>query len=212
MERRRPPPAARWRSSRWPRRSWSSCAGPGGSSRATREVEGFRRAVARPRRPGRDVARRRRAADRCGPPPAGSGRTGLGDTIAAARDASGATPRRPRRSSGPRRGGRDPRSTSSPSWSGASGRSRWSSTARRSWPRSAAASASSRRRPSIKRGYLNLLHAREAIARHAARAEALEPGRPPQAPGSRWRPSSARRPTTPRTTPSSGILGRHHNP
>jgi hypothetical protein len=38
---------------------------------------------------------------------------------------------------------------------------------------------------SIKRGYLNLIHAREAIARHAARAEALEPSR-----GSRgsWRP------------------------
>ena len=30
---------------------------------------------------------------------------------------------------------------------------------------------------SIKRGYLNLIHAREAIARHAARAEALEPSR-----------------------------------
>ncbi|MFL5779088.1 MAG: hypothetical protein ACJ761_09115 [Chloroflexota bacterium] len=34
---------------------------------------------------------------------------------------------------------------------------------------------------SIKRGYLNLLHAREAIARHAARAAELDPGqhRPP---------------------------------
>ena len=30
---------------------------------------------------------------------------------------------------------------------------------------------------SIKRGYLNLIHAREAIARHAARAEALDAGR-----------------------------------
>ena len=30
---------------------------------------------------------------------------------------------------------------------------------------------------SIKRGYLNLIHAREAIARHAARAEALEASR-----------------------------------
>jgi hypothetical protein len=38
---------------------------------------------------------------------------------------------------------------------------------------------------SIKRGYLNLIHAREAIARHAARADDLEPSR-----GSRssWRP------------------------
>jgi len=33
---------------------------------------------------------------------------------------------------------------------------------------------------SIKRGYLNLMHAREAIARHAARAEALEVGRSPK--------------------------------
>jgi hypothetical protein len=32
---------------------------------------------------------------------------------------------------------------------------------------------------SIKRGYLNLIHAREAIARHAARAEVLEPSRSP---------------------------------
>lgn len=30
---------------------------------------------------------------------------------------------------------------------------------------------------SIKRGYLNLIHAREAITRHAARAEALDPNR-----------------------------------
>jgi hypothetical protein len=38
---------------------------------------------------------------------------------------------------------------------------------------------------SIKRGYLNLIHAREAIARHAARADDLEPSR-----GSRssWQP------------------------
>ena len=33
---------------------------------------------------------------------------------------------------------------------------------------------------SIKRGYLNLIHAREAITRHAARAEALEPSRSPR--------------------------------
>ena len=38
---------------------------------------------------------------------------------------------------------------------------------------------------SIKRGYLNLIHAREAIARHAARAEALEPGRSPK---DTWQP------------------------
>ena len=38
---------------------------------------------------------------------------------------------------------------------------------------------------SIKRGYLNLIHAREAIARHAARAEDLEPSRSPR--GS-WQP------------------------
>ena len=38
---------------------------------------------------------------------------------------------------------------------------------------------------SIKRGYLNLIHAREAIARHAARAEDLEPSRAPR--GS-WQP------------------------
>jgi hypothetical protein len=36
---------------------------------------------------------------------------------------------------------------------------------------------------SIKRGYLNLIHAREAIARHAARAEDLEAGR---SPGKSW--------------------------
>jgi hypothetical protein len=36
---------------------------------------------------------------------------------------------------------------------------------------------------SIKRGYLNLIHAREAIARHAARAEDLEPSR---SPGQSW--------------------------
>jgi hypothetical protein len=36
---------------------------------------------------------------------------------------------------------------------------------------------------SIKRGYLNLIHAREAIARHAARAEDLEAGR---SPGESW--------------------------
>jgi hypothetical protein len=33
---------------------------------------------------------------------------------------------------------------------------------------------------SIKRGYLNLIHAREAIARHAARADDLEPSRSPR--------------------------------
>ena len=38
---------------------------------------------------------------------------------------------------------------------------------------------------SIKRGYLNLIHAREAIARHAARAEGLEPSRSPR---STWQP------------------------
>ena len=38
---------------------------------------------------------------------------------------------------------------------------------------------------SIKRGYLNLIHAREAIARHAARAEDLEPSRSPR---STWKP------------------------
>ena len=38
---------------------------------------------------------------------------------------------------------------------------------------------------SIKRGYLNLIHAREAIARHAARAEDLEPSRSPR---STWQP------------------------
>ena len=48
----------------------------------------------------------------------------------------------------------------------------------------APAAASSRRRPSLKRGYLNLLHAREAIARHAvevrgaAAAAELVPARP----------------------------------
>ena len=36
---------------------------------------------------------------------------------------------------------------------------------------------------SIKRGYLNLIHAREAIARHAARAEDLEASR---SPGGSW--------------------------
>ena len=66
---------------------------------------------------------------------------------------------------------------------------------------------------SIKRGYLNLIHAREAIARHAARAEALDPGRSPKrslaAAGARaWRGSA----TTPRTTPSSGILPVDHYP
>jgi hypothetical protein len=30
----------------------------------------------------------------------------------------------------------------------------------------------------VKRGYLNLLHAREAVARHAARTEAMRPGEP----------------------------------
>jgi hypothetical protein len=38
---------------------------------------------------------------------------------------------------------------------------------------------------SIKRGYLNLIHAREAIARHAARAEDLEPSRSPRG---AWQP------------------------
>ena len=38
---------------------------------------------------------------------------------------------------------------------------------------------------SIKRGYLNLIHAREAIARHAARAEDLEPSRSSR---SSWQP------------------------
>ena len=59
---------------------------------------------------------------------------------------------------------------------------------------------------SIKRGYLNLIHAREAIARHAARAEALEPGRSPKAGWQPLAPELPRFPTTPRTTPSSGIL------
>ena len=52
------------------------------------------------------------------------------------------------------------------------GRSGWSSTGPRSCSLRGAARASSRRRPSIKRGYLNLIHAREAIARHALEAAA----------------------------------------
>jgi len=38
---------------------------------------------------------------------------------------------------------------------------------------------------SIKRGYLNLLHAREALARHALEAQALEPEQPAQRAGRR---------------------------
>jgi hypothetical protein len=38
---------------------------------------------------------------------------------------------------------------------------------------------------SIKRGYLNLLHAREALARHALEAQALEPEQPTQRAGRR---------------------------
>ena len=38
---------------------------------------------------------------------------------------------------------------------------------------------------SIKRGYLNLLHAREALARHALEAQALEPEQPAQRTGRR---------------------------
>jgi hypothetical protein len=38
---------------------------------------------------------------------------------------------------------------------------------------------------SIKRGYLNLLHAREALARHALEAQALEPEQPTQRTGRR---------------------------
>ncbi len=60
---------------------------------------------------------------------------------------------------------------------------------------------------SIKRGYLNLLHAREAIDRHAVRAEDLRARRATR------RPSGAahhRARAAFLTTPSSGILGSHH--
>ena len=61
---------------------------------------------------------------------------------------------------------------------------------------------------SIKRGYLNLIHAREAIARHAAR------GRGPRGPHRRAGPAETRRrPGTndaSLTTPCSGILVAHH--
>ena len=60
---------------------------------------------------------------------------------------------------------------------------------------------------SIKRGYLNLIHAREAIARHALEAQDLEAdGRAPS------EPVAGAPDDRTETTPSSGILGRHHYP
>ena len=65
---------------------------------------------------------------------------------------------------------------------------------------------------SLKRGYLNLLHARDAIARHAAVAEDLAAapiglaGRPRGAPG----PDGVRASGRHLTTPCSGILAAHH--
>ena len=59
----------------------------------------------------------------------------------------------------------------------------------------------------IKRGYLNLVHAREAIVRHAAAAEDIE--MPPLSErGEGLRPGPA---DTALTTRCSGILGAYHN-
>ena len=121
---------------------------------------------------------RRRVARRCGRPdrrrpPAARGPETIGDTIVAATDAVERYADEARASAA-RRPPATSAKTSWPSWSGRDGRSAWSSTGHRSWPPRAVARASSRRRPSIKRGYLNLLHAREAIARHALEAQDLE--------------------------------------
>ena len=86
----------------------------------------------------------------------------------------------------------------------ADGPSAWSSTGRRSsWPRGAAP-RELEAQTSIKRGYLNLLHAREAIARHALEAQDLEADDATQKAG---RDRRTRLTPPGETTPSSGILG-----
>ena len=78
-----------------------------------------------------------------------------------------ATSTRRRRSTAAQGRDADPRGPGRTSWSAPAGRSRWSSTATND-PRPVRGGARElEAQTSIKRGYLNLIHAREAIARHA---------------------------------------------
>ena len=63
---------------------------------------------------------------------------------------------------------------------------------------------------SIKRGYLNLVHAREAIVRHAAAAEDARRGPIAADQSPRSRPTRRCQPSRALTTPCSGILVAHH--
>ena len=64
----------------------------------------------------------------------------------------------------------------------AGARSRWSSTGRRSWSTSRRGPRELEAQTSIKRGYLNLIHAREAFARHALEAQEFEVEASPRTP------------------------------
>ena len=131
----------------------------------------------------------------------------IGDTIVAATDAVERYADEARALRGPKTARQRSARTSWPSWSGRNGRSAWSSTGRSILAAARRGSRELEAQTSIKRGYLNLLHAREAIARHALEAQDLERRR-----RGRRRPGGASPDPARETTPSSGILGRHHYP
>ena len=192
-------------------RSWASSRWPPGDRRLPRArpvvaADPRGRALpcrSRTSRPGRAVARREPRADRCRATRQARRRT-IGEDVDGATEASRSTPTRPvlsRRR--PTAGGSA--TISWPSSSGRGGRSGWSSTARTSWRRRGGRPRDRGARPSIKRGYLNLIHAREAIARHAVRAATLDPAdRSSRSGAARAR---ARRGPAHLATPCSGILG-----
>ena len=165
-------------------------------------------------------------------PPAGRRPRGADRDVAAARSAAGSTPsaggqvgadtigrrprggqRRRRRATPTRRAalhppGRPPtrsETRSSRSWSAPAGRSRWSSTAARSRQPARSGGREIEAQTAIKRGYLNVLHAREAIARQAD-DRASPSGRRDQRRrlGPRRRPARRIRPETPYVVVSSG--------
>ena len=169
-------------------------------SLATPDIERFRRAVARPRRPDRDVprpglrsastrsarpARRRRARGRRSPP----------------RSTRSALQRARRGASRPPSDGPPSAPTRRRARARRRGRSRWSSTARRSRRRARSVARELEAQTSIKRGYLNLLHAREAdrppgrgdaaAGHQRARGRSVAPRRRFQ-PGSLTRPVGGR--------------------
>ena len=159
----------------------------------TREVEGFRSSV-------RDLAARidaslggAAASDRPGPSPRARPADAIGETLTAASDAVDRYLDEARALRAPSPATSISATTSSPELERAG---RALATVEHGATIIVDGPTAARReleaQTSIKRGYLNLLHAREAIAREASRARTV------------WRHDAA-------TTPCSGILGRHHN-